>query len=84
MEKVVINKKTQKELRQKLRNEATKSERILWNKLKGRQLYNLKFRRQQGIGKYVVDFYCPKLKLVIEIDGLSHYDESVYEKDIKR
>lgn len=40
-----------------------------------------KFRRQQGIGNYVVDFYCPELKIVAEVDGLTHLEEVVFEKD---
>lgn len=45
----------------------------LWRRLKGRQLSGYKIRRQYGIGKYVIDFYCPKLKMGIEIDGDSHF-----------
>lgn len=46
---------------------------MLWSKLKSKQLLDYKFRRQVSIGKYIVDFYCPELKLVIEIDGDLHY-----------
>ena len=59
----------QKDLRQKLRNDAPKAEQRLWEFLRNSQLNGLKFRRQYGIGPYVVDFYCPKLRLAIEIDG---------------
>jgi len=48
------------------------SEVILWSQLQGKQLAGFKFRRQYGVGTYVVDFYCPQLKLAIEIDGDSH------------
>ena len=41
-----------------------------------KQINGFKFRRQFGIGKYIVDFYCPELKLVIEIDGDSHFQEN--------
>ncbi len=60
----------------------TKAEIVLWSKLKGKQLNGLKFRRQHGINNYVVDFYCPELKLAIEIDGDVHaYDSRiVYDK----
>ena len=47
----------------------------LWGYLRSRQINNFKFRRQYGIGKYVVDFYCPELRLAIEIDGDSHFQE---------
>jgi very-short-patch-repair endonuclease len=46
---------------------------ILWGRLKGRQLEGYKFRRQYGVENFVIDFYCPELKLAVEIDGDSHY-----------
>jgi len=48
------------------------AEIILWSRLKTEQLNGLKFRRQHSIGKYIIDFYCPKHKLAIEIDGVTH------------
>lgn len=57
--------------RKELRNNPTYEERILWNYLKNSQL-GFKFRRQQSIGGYIVDFYCPSKKVVIEIDGEYH------------
>lgn len=54
---------------------------ILWAQLKNKQLSGYKFRRQFSIGRYVVDFYCPALKLAIEIDGDSHFIDSVEEYD---
>lgn len=70
-------------LRKELRNNLTKPEVILWYYLKGRGLADYKFRRQHGIGRYVVDFYCPRLKLVIELDGGQHYsvDGLAYDKE---
>lgn len=50
------------------------TETILWNSLKGKRLNGYKFRRQFGVGPFIVDFYCPKLKLAIEIDGESHFE----------
>ena len=61
----------------------TKSETVLWRKLKGTQL-GYKFRRQWGIEKYIVDFYCPKVKLVIEVDGITHDEEAVAIRDAER
>ena len=58
------NKKAQKDKRQYLRTHITLAEKTLWYSLKGRQLLGYKFRRQHGITDYVVDFYCPELKLV--------------------
>lgn len=70
-------------LRKNLRNNLTLPEVILWYYLKGCGLSGYKFRRQHGIGRYIVDFYCPRLKLVIELDGSQHYtDEGLaYDKE---
>ena len=88
------NQKDQKLLRQTLRNNATAPEAILWRMLKGKQIESLKFRRQFGLGPYVLDFYCPEIRLCIELDGGIHktheqaqYDEIrsqyIYENNIK-
>jgi len=61
----------------------TKSEAVIWKNINHSSL-GYKFRRQHGIGKYVVDFYCPKLKLAVEVDGITHGDEKVFEKDVVR
>lgn len=63
-----------------LRNRMTPSEELLWNRLKGKQINGLRFRRQHPIDKYIVDFYCHTLKIVIEIDGLSHLNQKDYDK----
>lgn len=55
-----------------LRNHSTLSEVLLWNQIKGRKIKGYQFMRQKPIENYIVDFYCSKLKLVIEIDGDSH------------
>ncbi len=73
-----------KPIRRKLRHEATETERILWSRLKSRQLLGYKFRRQYSIGIFIVDFYCPELKLVIEIDGSQHSEKSSAEYDQSR
>lgn len=69
--------------RQDLRNNATQPEQKLWAVLRGKQL-GVKFRRQHGIGHYIVDFYCPQCKLVIEVDGDSHYTDVAQQKDGQR
>lgn len=70
------------EYAKKLRKNMTDEERILWyNVLRGR---NPRFHRQKIIGNYIVDFYCPKLKLIIEIDGFHHYYDENIEYDNKR
>ena len=58
----------------------TPAERLLWDKLRKRQLVGYKFRRQHPIGSYVVDFYCPEKKLAIEVDGDSHEDREAYDR----
>jgi very-short-patch-repair endonuclease len=55
-----------------LRKAATPAERILWEKLRGGRFHNAKFRRQHPIGKYILDFYCSKARLAIELDGAVH------------
>jgi very-short-patch-repair endonuclease len=56
----------------KLRTNSTLSEIMLWRELKGKKLMGYDFHRQKPVGQYVVDFYCPRLSLAIEIDGISH------------
>jgi len=67
--------------RQELRTEATSAEKIFWSKVGRRQFYDLKFRRQHGIGNYIVDFYCPEKKLVVEIDGDTHAGSDAIKRD---
>jgi very-short-patch-repair endonuclease len=55
-----------------MRTEATLAEKQLWQRLKNKQLLGLKFRRQQVIDRFIVDFYCHEVKLVIEVDGEIH------------
>jgi very-short-patch-repair endonuclease len=71
-------------LKRKLRSNMTGPEARLWSRLKARQLQGLKFRRQHGIGPYIVDFYCPEQSLVIEVDGESHADADQIVKDKQR
>ena len=70
-------------LRQKLRKLATPAEKRLWHSLKKSQL-GAKFRRQHGVGPYVLDFYCPEYKLAIEIQGGVHTEELQSEYDAER
>ena len=80
----IYNRKHQKPIRQRLRNNATAAERLLWSRLKHSQLLGYKFRRQQGIERYVVDFYCAEQKLAIEIDGATHSTPDEIRHDNKR
>ena len=61
-----------KQIARTLRNNMTLSEILLWQQIKGKKVLGYDFHRQKPIDEYVVDFYCPELKLVIEIDGDSH------------
>ncbi len=72
--------KNLKEFSRELRSHSTLSEVLLWQKLRASQFRGYAFNRQKPLGDFIVDFYCRKLKLVIEIDGDSHfYAESVVE-----
>ena len=68
----------------KLRREQTDAERALWQRLKGKQLDGVKFRRQQPIGPYIVDFASFEKKLVIEIDGGQHSEMEIADRDEAR
>jgi len=71
-------------LAKKLRKNMTLSEVLLWQELKGKQMLGYDFDRQKPIDNYIVDFYCKKLKLAIEIDGQSHEHEETAINDKKR
>jgi len=64
-----------------LRNKSTEAEILLWSKIRLKQLKNLIFYRQKPLGGYIVDFYCPKAKLVVEVDGSQHFTENGKEYD---
>ncbi|MCK0162211.1 endonuclease domain-containing protein [Allomuricauda sp. F6463D] len=70
-----------KELARELRRNATKSEVCLWQKLKLDQIHGYDFHRQKPIDEYIVEFFCNKLRLAIEVDGYSHQLEEIWEKD---
>ncbi|WP_051007289.1 endonuclease domain-containing protein [Sphingomonas sp. PAMC 26621] len=67
----------------KLRRDLSLPEALLWQRLRGKQA-GLKFRRQHPVGPYVVDFYCPSLKTIIEIDGEAHNREDRPIRDAAR
>ena len=56
----------------RLRKNMTPAEAKLWSALKGKKLDGVKFRRQHPVGNFILDFYCPAYKLVIEVDGEIH------------
>jgi very-short-patch-repair endonuclease len=67
-----------------LRKNMTESERVLWARLRGKQILTVQFYRQKPIGKYIVDFFAPKTKLVIEVDGSQHLKENNSKRDKDR
>jgi very-short-patch-repair endonuclease len=66
--------------RRYLRQNSTTSEKIIWQKLRNRQVGKFKFKRQYNIGKFIVDFYCDEIKLIIEIDGDVHAYQKEHDK----
>ena len=73
-----------KEFRQLLRREETPTERMLWKHLRGKQLNGYRFRQQHGFGPYILDFYCPSLRLCIELDGEVHDTPEAKQHDADR
>lgn len=71
-------------LARKLRRESTEAERLLWGYLRRKSLFGLKFRRQEQIGDYIVDFVCYEKKLIVELDGGHHSQDETKRKDEKR
>ena len=63
-----------------LRKNSTPAEILLWKNLSRKQILGYQFSRQKPIGEYIVDFYCSKLRLIIEIDGISHNYKRRYDK----
>ncbi|MDP3935284.1 MAG: endonuclease domain-containing protein [Candidatus Giovannonibacteria bacterium] len=81
--KSIYNKKILKEIRRELRRNLTLSEEILWQCLNNKQVEGKKFFRQYSVGPYILDFYCPKVRLAIELDGESHLpkDKKAYDTE---
>jgi very-short-patch-repair endonuclease len=84
MKTLLFNRKQSTTRRRKLRKEMTRTEAFLWSALKGKQINGYKFRRQFGIDNYVVDFYCPELKLAVEVDGDVHGEVDQRHLDLRR
>jgi very-short-patch-repair endonuclease len=73
-----------KQASKQLRQRETPSEKLMWDALRARRFRGLKFRRQQQIGPFVVDFYCAELRLVVEIDGRIHDEDEQRRLDTSR
>ena len=81
---MICYKKNLKLLSRKLRKASTQEEIILWNKIRKKQILDVQFYRQRPLNSYIVDFYAPKVKLVIELDGSQHYEEENLAYDLLR
>lgn len=79
-----FNKTSEKEKRRQLRKNQTFCEKIVWLYLRDRKTLGYKFRRQYSIDQFVIDFYCPELKLAVEIDGSVHDNPDQKEYDANR
>jgi very-short-patch-repair endonuclease len=82
--KQIFNRGYLKKARRDLRKNLTPAEATLWLMLKNKQLEGRRFRRQFSIGNFIVDFYCPSEKLVIELDGANHFTNSGSNADFIR
>ena len=82
--KITHNTKKQRDIRRELRQHGTPAEATLWKFLKGRQINNLRWRRQFSIETYILDFYCPAARLCIELDGASHFSPDGGSNDERR
>jgi len=77
--------KNLKGLARKLRKQSTKAEVKLWSELlRARKMLGYQFLRQRPVLKYIADFMCKELRLIIEVDGITHHDEQQWTKDVKR
>ena len=79
-----FNKSSEKAKRRKLRQNQTNAEELVWRFLRNRQLSGHKFRRQFSVDHFVINFYCPELKLAVEVDGETHNEPGQQKKDRSR
>jgi very-short-patch-repair endonuclease len=78
------NKFLEKEKRRSLRREETYCEKLIWRYLRKRQMLGYKFKRQFSVDHFVIDFYCPELKLALEVDGDVHNQPEQKDYDSAR
>jgi very-short-patch-repair endonuclease len=82
--RITHNERARKNARRTLRAYGTPSEAAMWLMLKGKQVRGLQFRRQFSVGPYILDFYCPLVKLCIELDGMPHFTPEGEVYDMRR
>ena len=80
----IKNPRNSLEQRRTLRRSMTDAETLFWERVRNKQILDTRFKRQYGIGPYILDFYVPKANLCIEIDGGIHNLEEVKRKDLNR
>lgn len=80
----IFNRTEMKDRRRTLRNNMTRAEAILWQVLRRKNILGCRFLRQYSVDCYILDFYCPKLKLAIEVDGDSHFKDGAEKYDLNR
>jgi len=68
----------------RLRRSQTPAEKLLWNRVRNRKFFGFKIRRQVPIGPFIADFLCVERRLIIEIDGDSHYQYGAQKRDMER
>jgi very-short-patch-repair endonuclease len=73
-----------KEPSRELRKDMTDAERMLWSRVRRKQILGVQFYRQKPIGAYIVDFYAPSAKLAIEVDGSQHSTTEHMKRDVER
>ena len=82
--KFLRNDPTLKERRRELRRNQTDAEKAFWAHVRNSQVFGMKFFRQYSVGPYILDFYCPTLKLAVELDGGQHNQQENREYDTAR
>jgi very-short-patch-repair endonuclease len=82
--KFTMNDPALKHRRRELRKNQTEAEKAIWARIRKGQFYGIRFYRQYSVGPYILDFYCPKLKLAIELDGGQHLQDDNREYDAGR
>ncbi|KAA0206006.1 endonuclease domain-containing protein [Candidatus Uhrbacteria bacterium] len=82
--KYLYNDPELKERRRELRKQMTPVEHLLWSKLRGRRFLGLKFNRQFSVECFILDFYCPELRIGVELDGFQHLSEQGTAHDAER
>jgi len=82
MEQHLYNQSQFRDRRRILRANSTEAEKLLWRQLRNRRVNGLRFFRQYSVGPYILDFYCPQVRLAVEVDGGQHAEEEnmLYDK----